>query len=87
MEYVEGLPVNAFCRESTFSNRARCELFLRILEAVSYAHRNLVVHRDLKPGNIFVTAEGKPKLLDFGVAKLLSGSPDGSQTLTTAGQP
>ncbi len=67
MEYVEGQPVNSFCRGNTLNNRDRCELFLKILDAVSYAHRNLVVHRDLKPGNIFVTAEGTPKLLDFGV--------------------
>jgi len=87
MEYVEGQPVNTFCRESRLNNRARCELFLRILEPVSYAHRNLVVHRDLKPGNIFVTAEGTPKLLDFGIAKLLSGNPDGSQTATTVLRP
>src|SRR5271170_7092750 len=86
MEYIEGRPVNTFCRESRLNNRARCELFLRILEAVSYAHRNLVVHRDLKPGNIFVTADGAPKLLDFGIAKLLSGRPDGN-TATTVLRP
>jgi eukaryotic-like serine/threonine-protein kinase len=87
MEYVEGQPVNLFCRGRTLNNRDRCELFLKILEAVAYAHRNLVVHRDLKPGNIFVTEEGTPKLLDFGVAKLISGNVDGRSTLTTVLRP
>ncbi len=87
MEYVEGRPVNVFCRGNTLNNRDRCELFLKILEAVSYAHRNLVVHRDLKPGNIFVTHEGTPKLLDFGVAKLISGNGDGGHTITTLLRP
>ena len=73
MEYIDGKPVDAFCRENLRDYRSRCELFLRILEAVAYAHRRLVVHRDLKPANILVTAEGTPKLLDFGVAKLLNG--------------
>jgi eukaryotic-like serine/threonine-protein kinase len=86
MEYIEGRPVNEYCRVNTLSNRARCELFLRILEAVSYAHRNLVVHRDIKPGNIFVTADGTPKLLDFGVAKVIGGI-DGSRTMTALGRP
>ncbi len=83
MEYVEGQPVNLFCRGNSLNNRDRCELFLKILEAVAYAHRNLVVHRDLKPGNIFVSEDGTPKLLDFGVAKLISGSGEGSLTVTT----
>src|SRR5271154_4543571 len=87
MEYVEGQPVNLFCRGRTLNNRDRCELFLKILEAVAYAHRNLVVHRDLKPGNIFVTGEGTPKLLDFGVAKLISGNGDGSHTVATLMRP
>jgi len=87
MEYIEGEPVNVFCRSKTLNNRARCELFHKILEAVSYAHRSLVVHRDLKPGNIFVTADGTPKLLDFGVAKLISGNGEGSHTLTTLLRP
>jgi serine/threonine protein kinase/tetratricopeptide (TPR) repeat protein len=81
MEYVEGQPVNSFCRGNTLNNRARCDLFLKILDAVSYAHRNLVVHRDLKPGNILVTKEGTPKLLDFGLAKLIGGNGDGSHTV------
>ena len=87
MEYIEGDPVNVFCRGKTLNNRARCELFLKILNAVSYAHRNLVVHRDLKPGNIFVTPDGIPMLLDFGVAKLISGNGDGGHTATTLLRP
>jgi serine/threonine protein kinase len=72
MEYIEGQPLQVFCSEHDHDTRARCLLFVRILEAVAHAHRNLVVHRDLKPANIFVTSDGSPKLLDFGVAKLLA---------------
>src|SRR5215469_9071308 len=72
MDYVEGVPVDVFCRQLALRVKDRLLLFLRISEAVSHAHRNLVVHRDLKPGNIFVTADGSPRLLDFGVAKLFS---------------
>jgi eukaryotic-like serine/threonine-protein kinase len=71
MEFVEGRPIDVFCRENALDAKARCKLFLRILEAVSYAHRNLILHGDLKPANIFVKADGTPKLLDFGVAKLM----------------
>ena len=71
MEYVEGRPVNVFCRENALDIKARCTLFLRILDAVSYAHQNLIVHGDLKPANIYVKSDGTPKLLDFGIAKML----------------
>ena len=81
MEYVEGRPV--FSNDQRLDVKARCRLFLRICEAVAHAHGNLVVHRDLKPANIFVTSDGTPKLLDFGIAKLLDDT--ASQRLTGAG--
>jgi tetratricopeptide (TPR) repeat protein len=87
MEYIQGRPVDVYCRENALSVRARCELFLRILEAVDYAHRNLVIHRDLKPANILITARGAPKLLDFGVAKLLPGDLGIDRTRTNMTRP
>jgi serine/threonine protein kinase/TolA-binding protein len=71
MEYVHGEPVDRYCDRAQLDLKARLELFLEICEAVQYAHQNLIVHRDLKPANILVTVEGTPKLLDFGIAKLL----------------
>ncbi|MDY0066961.1 MAG: serine/threonine-protein kinase, partial [Steroidobacteraceae bacterium] len=71
MEYVHGEPVDRYCDRLQLDLRARLQLFLEICNAVQYAHQNLVVHRDLKPANILVTSERAPKLLDFGIAKLL----------------
>ncbi|MGH8174933.1 MAG: tetratricopeptide repeat protein [Steroidobacter sp.] len=71
MEYVHGEPVDRYCDRLQLDLRARLTLFLEICNAVQYAHQNLIVHRDLKPANILVTGEGAPKLLDFGIAKLL----------------
>jgi len=83
MEYVQGQPIDVYCREQGLGLEPRLRLFLRVCEAVAYAHRSLVVHRDLKPGNILVSSEGTPKLLDFGVAKLLNASLDPGLTSTT----
>lgn len=71
MEYVDGLPLDCFCRENDLSVKEKLELFLKVCSAVTFAHQNLIVHRDLKPNNIFVTKNGDVKLLDFGIAKLL----------------
>jgi serine/threonine-protein kinase len=74
MEFVDGRPLGQYCDERCLPLRERLRLFIEIGEAVEYAHANLVVHRDLKPGNILVTSEGAVKLLDFGIAKQLDGS-------------
>ena len=71
MEYVEGLPITEWCRVRAAGVRQRVALLREVCAAVAFAHQNLVLHRDLKPGNILVTEAGRPKLLDFGVAKLL----------------
>ncbi|MBC7797487.1 MAG: serine/threonine protein kinase [Pyrinomonadaceae bacterium] len=71
MEFVEGKAITEFCIASKLSIRERLRLFLKVCEAVKFAHQNLIIHRDLKPNNIFVTNDGTVKLLDFGVAKLL----------------
>jgi tetratricopeptide (TPR) repeat protein/tRNA A-37 threonylcarbamoyl transferase component Bud32 len=71
MEYVDGEPLTEYCRKRDLSVSDRIRLFLRICDAVSYAHRRLFIHRDLKPANILVTAAGEPKLLDFGLARVL----------------
>jgi eukaryotic-like serine/threonine-protein kinase len=73
MEHVEGVPITAYCRQHAQSVRQRLGLFLRVCAAVQHAHQHLVIHRDIKPGNILVTADGEPKLLDFGIAKALGG--------------
>ncbi|MCA2967743.1 MAG: protein kinase [Acidobacteriaceae bacterium] len=75
MEYVEGIPIDTYCDERKLSTEDRLRLFSTVCAAVHYAHQNLVVHRDLKPGNILVKPDGVTKLLDFGIAKILSPDP------------
>ncbi|MEN3335367.1 MAG: eukaryotic-like serine/threonine-protein kinase [Blastocatellia bacterium] len=72
MEYIEGETIRAYCDSHRLTTNERLKLFRTVCAAVHFAHQNLVVHRDIKPGNILVTADGTAKLLDFGVAKLLS---------------
>ena len=84
MELVEGRPIDDYCNANKPSIESRLRLFLSVCEAVSYAHRQLVVHRDLKPNNIFITTDATVKLLDFGVAKVLdSMAPPGGQATVT----
>jgi len=72
MDYVEGVPINEYCDVNRLSVSGRVQLFRSVCSAVQYAHQNLVIHRDLKPGNILITKEGLARLLDFGIAKLLN---------------
>jgi len=78
MEYIEGIPVDAWCDLRRASIRLRLALFVKICEAVHAAHQRLVVHRDIKPANVLVTDDGQPRLLDFGIAKPLD--PDGGHS-------
>ncbi len=74
MEYVDGVTITNWCSENNFSLRERLELFRKVCAAVEHAHRHLIVHRDIKPNNVMVDRDGQPKLLDFGIAKLLDGA-------------
>jgi eukaryotic-like serine/threonine-protein kinase len=86
LEYVDGRPIDRYCEEHQLAPAARIRLFLDVLAAVAHAHANLIVHRDLKPPNVLVSRDGRVKLLDFGVAKLLEGeSPAGIPRLSREG--
>lgn len=82
MEFIEGKPIDRYCQERNLGIQDRLKLFLRVCEAAAYAHRNLVVHCDLKPGNILIAGDGSPKLLDFGVAKLVHADMENGLTRT-----
>jgi len=82
MEYVDGVRLDHYCDQHHLAIRARVELMIKVCAAVNSAHQYLVVHRDLKPGNILVTADGEPKLLDFGIAKMIDAESGREQTAT-----
>ncbi|MBO9715702.1 MAG: serine/threonine protein kinase, partial [Pseudoxanthomonas sp.] len=97
MEFVDGQPLDAYCQDQALDLRQRLALFVRVCRVVQAAHARLVVHCDLKPGNVLVRADGEPVLLDFGIARLLDGAGQGERTAyctpayaapeTLAGQP
>lgn len=84
MEYIEGIAVDEFCERENLDLNSRLKIFNKICEAVSFAHQNLIVHRDLKPTNILITKNGTPKLLDFGISKLLDENAQTSVTIAGA---
>jgi serine/threonine protein kinase/tetratricopeptide (TPR) repeat protein len=86
MEFIEGKPIDEYCRMRQLSTRDRLRLFLPVCSAVHFAHQKRVVHRDIKPGNILITDQGTPKLLDFGIAKILHPDQEGGPAEPTITQ-
>jgi len=86
MELIDGQPITEYCNQHQLSIRERLKLFLQVCAGVHYAHQHLIIHRDIKPGNILVTADGIPKLLDFGIAKIVESgqSPDAPDATLTS---
>ncbi|MFZ1281545.1 MAG: serine/threonine-protein kinase, partial [Ignavibacteriaceae bacterium] len=86
MEFIDGIPITECCNQKKLSIEEKLKLFREVCNAVQYAHQNLIIHRDLKPGNILVTKDGIPKLLDFGIAKLIDEElVDNNEGLTRTG--
>ena len=85
MQYVEGLPITGYCAAHGLTLEQRLRLFTKVCDGVQFAHSRLVVHRDSKPSNIFVTSDGEVRLLDFGIAKLLRADDDASVVDTRTG--
>ena len=83
MELIEGIPIDQYCEDNQLGVPERLRLFMQVCSAVQYAHQRLVIHRDIKPGNILVTKEGVPKLLDFGIAKILDPASSSEATVAS----